>query len=164
MTSDLHLIVLALTGRRLATNCRGYLGMNSEQALRDCVIAVLCGCNFPIALFPCMDRYYVSGECYVDRVLNGELMGARNPESINRERDYALLKSLPHQYRETALDISEASPKPCRETPQQRNDGSQHNVRRRSGIICCDTRDDSMTQDYQLVAAPMYSTTFLRDK
>ena len=132
--------------------------------MRNCVIAVLCGYNFPVVLFPCRDRYYVSRECYVDRFLNGELMGAKNRESINTERDYTLLKSLPHQYRETVLDISEASPKPCRETPQQRNDGSQHNVRRRSSIICCGTRDDSMTQDYQLAAVLMYSTAFLRDK
>ena len=115
-------------------------------------------------LFQCRDRRYVSGECYVDRVLNGELMGARNPEGINRERDYTLLKSLPHQYGETVLNISEVSPKPCRETPQQRNDGSQHNVRRRSSTICCDTRDDSMAQDYRLVAALMYNAAFLRDK
>jgi hypothetical protein len=86
MASDVYLIMLALTGRRLITNSRGYLWLAPEESLKDDVTAVLCGCNFPVVLFPCKDRYYVSGECYVDRVLNGELMGAKNRESINRER------------------------------------------------------------------------------
>ncbi|PMD66786.1 uncharacterized protein K444DRAFT_126162 [Hyaloscypha bicolor E] len=65
MASDLHLIILARTRRKLVTKSRGYLGMAREEALKDDVIAVSCGGNFPVVLCTCGDRYYVSGGCYV---------------------------------------------------------------------------------------------------
>jgi len=78
MASDMHLIVLALTGRRLAITATGYLGMVPEEALKGDVIAVLYGCNFPVVLRRCGERHLVIGECYVDGVMDGELMEAQS--------------------------------------------------------------------------------------
>ncbi|KAE9378715.1 HET-domain-containing protein [Stipitochalara longipes BDJ] len=89
MASDMHLIVLALTGRRLATTAAGYLGMVPEEAMKDDVIAVLYGCNFPVVLRPCGDRYLFIGEGYVDGVMDGELMEAQ-ARGEYQERDITL--------------------------------------------------------------------------
>jgi hypothetical protein len=117
MASDVHLIVLALTRRRLVTNSRGYIGMTPEEALKDDIIAVLCGCNFPVVIYPCGDRYYFFGECYVDGVMNGEFMEAKD-RGENQERDHILLKPLSHQYRATELNIRETWSNICRESWQ----------------------------------------------
>jgi hypothetical protein len=78
IASDMHLTVLALTGRRLITTSGGYLGMAPEEALKDDVIAILYGCNFPVVLRSDGDRYYVIGECYVNGVMDGELMQSKD--------------------------------------------------------------------------------------
>jgi hypothetical protein len=89
MASDMYLIVLALTGRRLVTNPRGTLGRLRRKHWETVSLPSYVGCNFPIVLFPCRDRYYVSGECYVDRVLNGELMG-QGIRRVSTEREITL--------------------------------------------------------------------------
>lgn len=78
MASDMHLVVLALTGRRPVTTAKGYLRLAPEEVLKDDVVVVLHGCNFPVMLRPCGDKYYVIGECYVDGIMDGELTAARN--------------------------------------------------------------------------------------
>jgi hypothetical protein len=75
---DMHVTVLALIGRRLITTTGGYMGLAPEEVLKDDVIAILYGCNFPVVLRPCGDCYYVIGECYVDGVMNGELIQAKD--------------------------------------------------------------------------------------
>lgn len=100
----MHLVVLALAGRKLVTNSRGYLWMAPEEALKGDVIAVLCGFNFPVVLCTCGDRRYVFGERYVDGVIDGEFMEAKDRGQY-RVTDQTLLTSLPHQYRATVLNI-----------------------------------------------------------
>jgi hypothetical protein len=106
MARDMHLVVLALAGRKLVTNSRGYLWMAPEEALKGDVIAVLCGFNFPVVLCTCGDRRYVFGECYVDGVIDGEFMEAKDRGEY-QVRDHTLLKSLSHQYMATVLNIRE---------------------------------------------------------
>jgi hypothetical protein len=89
MASDMHLVVLALTGRRLVTTSTGYLGLAPAEVLKGDVIAVLYGCNFPVVLRPCEDKFYVIGECYVDGVMDGELMDAKERGEY-QERDITL--------------------------------------------------------------------------
>jgi hypothetical protein len=56
--------------------------MAREEALKDDGIAFLCGGNFPVVLCTCGDRYYVDGECYVDGVIDGEFMEAKDRGNI----------------------------------------------------------------------------------
>jgi hypothetical protein len=89
MASDMHLVVLALTGRRLVTTSTGYLGLAPAELLEGDIIAVLYGCNFPVVLRPCEDKFYFIGECYVDGVMDGELMEAKERGQY-QERDITL--------------------------------------------------------------------------
>jgi hypothetical protein len=89
MASDMHLVVLALPGRKLMTTIKGYLGLAPEEVLKGDVIAVLYGCNFPVVLRPYGERFYVVGECYVDGVMDGELIEARDREEY-QEREITL--------------------------------------------------------------------------
>ena len=89
MASDMHLVVLALTGRRLVTTSTGYLGLAPAELLEGDIIAVLYGCNFPVVLRPCEDKFYFIGECYVDGVMDGELMEAKERGEY-QERDITL--------------------------------------------------------------------------
>jgi hypothetical protein len=77
MESDMHLAVLALTGHRLVIISGGFLGLALKEVLKNDVIAILYGCDFPVVLRPCGDNYYVIGECYVDGVMDGELVEAK---------------------------------------------------------------------------------------
>ena len=77
MASDMLLVFIALTGRRLVTNSTGYLGLTPAELSEGDIIAVLYGCNSPVVLRPCEDKFYVIGECYVDGVMDGELMEAK---------------------------------------------------------------------------------------
>jgi hypothetical protein len=89
MASDMHLVVLALTERRLVTTSKGHLGLAPAEVLEGDVIAVLYGCNFPVVLRLCEDKFCVIGECYVDGVMDGELMDAKERGEY-RERDITL--------------------------------------------------------------------------
>jgi hypothetical protein len=82
-------VVLALTERRLVTTSKGYLGLAPAEVLEGDVIAVLYGCNFPVVLRPCEDKFYFIGECYVDGVMDGELMEAKERGEY-QERDITL--------------------------------------------------------------------------
>jgi hypothetical protein len=74
---DMHVTVLALIGRRMITTSGGYLGLAPEEVLENDVIAILYGCNFPIVLRPCGESYNYIGESYVDGIMDGELMEAK---------------------------------------------------------------------------------------
>jgi len=83
---NVALTVLALAGRRLVTTVTGYMGLVPEDTCEEDVIAVLRGCNFPVALRPAggyyndnleFCRYYkYVGECYVHGIMDGETLEA----------------------------------------------------------------------------------------
>jgi hypothetical protein len=75
IASDMHVAVLALIGRRLITTTGGYIGLAPEEVLKNDVIAILYGYNFPVVLRPCGEYYYVIGECYID--MDGEVIEAK---------------------------------------------------------------------------------------
>jgi hypothetical protein len=75
IASDMHVAVLALIGRRLITTTGGYIGLAPEEVLKNNVIAILYGYNFPVVLRPCGEYYYVIGECYID--MDGEVIEAK---------------------------------------------------------------------------------------
>jgi hypothetical protein len=49
----------------------GYIGLAPEEV--D-VVGIMYGCTFPVVLRPCGGYYYAIGECYVDGVMDGELI------------------------------------------------------------------------------------------
>lgn len=67
----------SLAGRRLITTRGGYIGLAPEEAELGDVIAILHGCNFPLVLRPCGGSYLLIGECYVDGMMDGEMVEAR---------------------------------------------------------------------------------------
>jgi hypothetical protein len=89
MAFDMHLVVLTLNRRRLVTTSGGYLGLAPEEVRKGDVIAVLYGCNFPVVLRPCGNGYLVIGECYIDDVMDGELIEAKDRGEFE-ERDIIL--------------------------------------------------------------------------
>lgn len=50
---------------------------------------VVYGCNFPVLVRPCGERYYAIGECYIDGAMDGELMEAIE-EGEYQEREIIL--------------------------------------------------------------------------
>ncbi|KAK0113332.1 hypothetical protein ONS96_014197 [Cadophora gregata f. sp. sojae] len=68
---------LTLQGRRLITTRNGYLGTAPEAALRGDVLAIIYGCSYPVVLRPSGDSYLLIGESYIDGVMDGELVEAR---------------------------------------------------------------------------------------
>jgi hypothetical protein len=78
VASDMHLVVLALVGRRLITTTGGYLGLAPEEVRESDFVGILYGCNFPVVLRPNGGCYFVIGECYVDGVMDGELTEAKD--------------------------------------------------------------------------------------
>ena len=55
----------------------GYLGLAPEEVQENDVISIFCGCNFPVVLRPCGDNYLLIGECYVDGIMDGEVVQAK---------------------------------------------------------------------------------------
>ena len=78
VASDMHLVVLALVGRKLITTSTGYLGLAPEEVRENDVIGILYGCNFPVVLRPNGGCYFVIGECYVEGVMDSELIEAKD--------------------------------------------------------------------------------------
>ena len=74
--SEMFVAMTSLSGRRLITTRGGYLGLAPEEVEVDDVIAILYGCNFPVVLRPCGDFHSLVGECYVDGMMEGEMIEA----------------------------------------------------------------------------------------
>jgi hypothetical protein len=68
---------MALVGRRLVTTVNGYLGTAPDAVQEGDIIAIVFGCNFPVVLRKCGDLYRVLGESYIDGVMDGELVEAK---------------------------------------------------------------------------------------
>ncbi|KAF4633396.1 hypothetical protein G7Y89_g4717 [Cudoniella acicularis] len=76
---DMKLCEVSLHGRRLITTEMGWLGLAPEMVKVGDALAIICGCNFPVVLRrcgACGEAWKVVGECYVDGVMDGELMDA----------------------------------------------------------------------------------------
>jgi hypothetical protein len=67
---------LAFVGRRMVTTEGGYLGLSPEAVHKGDVIAIY-GCSFPVVLRKCGEFYLVIGESYIDGIMDGELMEAK---------------------------------------------------------------------------------------
>ena len=74
---DMLISVLALINRRMISTIGGYLGLAPEEVQENDVISIFCGCNFPVVLRPCGDNYLLIGECYVDGIMDGEVVQAK---------------------------------------------------------------------------------------
>lgn len=74
----MELAVISIQYRRLVTTQTGFLGLVPEETQQGDVIAVMYGCNFPVVLRPDGDRFKVVGECYVDGLMSGEAMEAKD--------------------------------------------------------------------------------------
>jgi hypothetical protein len=77
---DMLLSVIALLARKLITTKSGYLGLAPEQVQKDDLVAILFGCNFPVILRPSGQHYIYIGECYIDGIMNGELINPSDRE------------------------------------------------------------------------------------
>ncbi|PVH69950.1 hypothetical protein DL98DRAFT_149793 [Cadophora sp. DSE1049] len=79
---DMLISVLALLSRRLITTKEGFLGLAPEEAQKSDVIAILYGCNVPVVLRPHGDTYLLIGECYVDGIMDGEIVEGKAPREL----------------------------------------------------------------------------------
>ncbi len=73
---NMSLSALALVGRRLVTTDQGYLGLAAEAIQEGDVVAILCGCSFPVVLRRVGNSFVYIGECYVDGLMDGEAIDA----------------------------------------------------------------------------------------
>jgi hypothetical protein len=72
---NIRLTALSLEGREVITTKTGYLGLAPDSVRQDDVIVILPGCNCPVVLRPCEGSLFaIVGECYVDGIMNGELL------------------------------------------------------------------------------------------
>jgi hypothetical protein len=74
---DMATCVLTVVGRRIMTTKSGFLGLAPEALQKGDEIAVIYGCNFPVVLRKYGEMYRVIGESYVDGIMDGELMEAK---------------------------------------------------------------------------------------
>jgi hypothetical protein len=92
ITSYMLMNVLALASRRLITTEGGWLGLAPEEVQKGDVVANLYGCNSPVVLRPSDQydecRYLVIGECYVDGIMDGELIVPKNQGEYKYEHIY----------------------------------------------------------------------------
>lgn len=77
ISSSMITSVISLVGRRLITTTHGYLGLAPEAVQKGDLIAIVYGCNFPVVLRTCGEMYRLVGESYVDGIMDGELMEAK---------------------------------------------------------------------------------------
>jgi hypothetical protein len=77
--ANMRLSVIALVGRRLITTKNGYLGLAPEEVEVDDVVAILFGSKFPVILRPSGQNYIYVGECYVDGIMDGEILKPESP-------------------------------------------------------------------------------------
>lgn len=73
---NMTLAVISLEGRKLVTTKTGFIGLAPEAIEQGDVIAVLFGCNFPVALRRFKNCYKYVGECYIDGLMEGESVDA----------------------------------------------------------------------------------------
>ncbi|KAH8590966.1 heterokaryon incompatibility protein-domain-containing protein [Bisporella sp. PMI_857] len=78
LAHNMKLSTLALMGRNLVTSKSGWLGMAPKAAQVGDLIAIVYGCSFPAVLRPNEDCYWLIGECYVDGIMDGELIAAKH--------------------------------------------------------------------------------------
>lgn len=64
----------ALAWRRLITTRSGYMGIAPAGTRRGDCVWMLMGCYMPLILRPCKERWEVVGECYVNGVMQGEVL------------------------------------------------------------------------------------------
>lgn len=88
--SAMLMAVLTLIGRRMITTTVGYLGLAPEEVQEHDVVAILYGCNFPVVLRPHGDSYLLIGECYVDGIMDGEIMEAKERGEFCHEIEITL--------------------------------------------------------------------------
>lgn len=88
-TQSMKLSTLSLIGRRLITTETGFLGLAPEAAERGDFVAIVYGCNFPVVLRPNGDSYWFIGECYIDGIMDGELIEAKEREAYE-EKEFTL--------------------------------------------------------------------------
>ncbi|EPE27442.1 hypothetical protein GLAREA_04233 [Glarea lozoyensis ATCC 20868] len=69
---------IALVGRRIIATKGGYIGLLPEQVQIGDVIAILFGCSFPVVLRPSGHQYIYIGECYIDGIMDGEILEQKN--------------------------------------------------------------------------------------
>jgi hypothetical protein len=67
----------------LATTEKRHLALVPEEAREGDRVAVLYGCNFPVLLRPDGDAFRYIGECYVDGLMDGEAIEAREKGDFN---------------------------------------------------------------------------------
>jgi hypothetical protein len=72
--ANMRLSMIAQVGRRLITTKNGYLGLAPEEVEVNDVVAILFGCKFPVILRPSGQNYVYIGECYVDGLMDGEIL------------------------------------------------------------------------------------------
>jgi hypothetical protein len=77
--SDMKLARLSLSERKLITTKTGYLGLAPCAANVGDEVVILYGCNFPVILRRDNEGFHkVIGECYVDGVMDGEIIDAKD--------------------------------------------------------------------------------------
>jgi len=74
---DVARATLAFVGRRMVTTEGRYLGLAPDAVQKGDVIAIVYGCNFPVVLRKCGEFYLVIGESYIDGIMDGELIEAK---------------------------------------------------------------------------------------
>ena len=70
---------LSLSERKLITTKTGYLGLAPSAANVGDEVVILYGCNFPVILRRDNEGFHkVIGECYVDWIMDGEMIDAKD--------------------------------------------------------------------------------------
>ncbi|KAE8442962.1 hypothetical protein EG329_002500 [Mollisiaceae sp. DMI_Dod_QoI] len=72
--NNMKLSMLTLFGRKLVTTAKGYLGLTPEEVREGDLIAIIYGCNFPVVLRQDHGFYCLIGECYIDGIMDGEII------------------------------------------------------------------------------------------
>jgi len=75
---DMRHAVSSLMNRKLATTETGYLCLVPDMTCIGDFIVVLYGCNFPVVLRPQEGNFVYVGECYVDGIMDGEVLDAKD--------------------------------------------------------------------------------------
>jgi hypothetical protein len=86
----MRLALLSLAQRALITTKTGYVGLVPASVRSGDVLAILSGCNFPVALRPCRDDLYqVVGECYIHGLMDGEILNQGDDQNFS-SREFVL--------------------------------------------------------------------------
>ena len=66
----------SVTGRRLITTKRGYLGLVNDGTRPGDQVCIFLGCRMPVMLRPMGEHFLFLGECYIHGLMFGEAMEA----------------------------------------------------------------------------------------